>query len=63
MFTEYPPKRIDMEHPDMATLPYEHVPLPTETKRQIYREHCRGDSADGAGPAVLPDRYHRLPHH
>ena len=45
MFTEYPPKRIDMEHPDMATLPYEHVPLPTETKRQIYREHRRGDSA------------------
>ena len=54
MFTEYSPKRFDLEHADMAPFPCNRGPLPTETKRQIYQEHCRGDSA-----AALAQRFCR----
>ena len=30
----------------MAIFPQFHRPLPTETKRQIFQQHCRGDSAE-----------------
>ena len=38
--------RFDREHPDTAIFPYNHGPLPSETKRQVYQEHCRGESIE-----------------
>ena len=40
----------------MAIFPYNHGPLPTETKRQVYQEHRRGEPVEAwpggsAGPA------------
>ena len=43
MVTEHPLKRFNLEDPDMAIFPNNRVPLPIETKRQIYREYRRGD--------------------
>ena len=42
----YTLKRFDLEHPEMAIFPHLHQPLQTETKRQIFQQHRRGDSAE-----------------
>ncbi|MGA2033276.1 MAG: sigma-70 family RNA polymerase sigma factor [Thermoguttaceae bacterium] len=42
----YTLKRFDQEHPDMAIFPYNHGPLRSETKRQIFQQHRRGESAE-----------------
>jgi RNA polymerase primary sigma factor/RNA polymerase sigma factor len=42
----YTLKRFDLERPDMAIFQHLHPSLPTETKRQIFQQHCRGESAE-----------------
>ena len=37
-------KHFDVEHPDTAIFPYNHGPLQSETKRQVYQQYRRGDS-------------------
>ena len=38
--------RFERTRPDMAIFPRLHQPLQTETKRQIFQQHRRGDSAE-----------------
>ena len=42
----YTLKRFGLERPDLAIFPHSRQPLPIETKRQIFQQHCRGDSAE-----------------
>ena len=42
----YTLKRFNMKRPDMAIFPRLHHPLQAETKRQIFQQHCRGESAN-----------------
>ena len=42
----YTLKQFDLEHPDAAVFPRLRRPPQPETKRQIFQQHCRGDSVD-----------------
>jgi len=42
----YTLNRYDREHPDEAIFPYNHGPMPSDTKRQIVEEHQRGEAVD-----------------
>ena len=44
MIAEYTCKRCG--RPEMALFPPRSQPLPTETKQQIFQQHCRGDSVE-----------------
>jgi RNA polymerase primary sigma factor/RNA polymerase sigma factor len=46
MFTEYTRNRFDLERREVAILPHDRGPLPAETKRQVYLEHCRGKTVE-----------------
>jgi RNA polymerase primary sigma factor/RNA polymerase sigma factor len=42
----YTLKRFGLKRPDMAIFPHFHQPLKIETKRQIFQQHCRGESVE-----------------
>lgn len=42
----YTLKHFDQTHPDLAVFPDSHGPLRLETKRKIYQQYHRGDSAE-----------------
>lgn len=42
----YTIKQFDHDHPEMAIFPDNHGPLRSETKRKIYQQYRRGESAD-----------------
>lgn len=42
----YTLKQFDQEHPDLAVFPDSHGPLRMETKRKIYQQFRRGESAE-----------------
>ncbi|MGA2034912.1 MAG: sigma-70 family RNA polymerase sigma factor, partial [Thermoguttaceae bacterium] len=42
----YTLKQFDADHPEIAVFPDSHVPLRLETKRKIYQQFHRGESAD-----------------
>ncbi|MGO9114158.1 MAG: sigma-70 family RNA polymerase sigma factor [Thermoguttaceae bacterium] len=42
----YTLKHFDLKHPEMAIFPYNHAPLPAETKQQVYQEHRRGEPVE-----------------
>ncbi len=43
----YTLRQFDQEHPQMAIFPEARGPLSAETKRKIFQEHQRGESAEG----------------
>lgn len=49
-------EHFDLEHPDMAIFPYHHGPLRTETKREVYHQYRRGESAAALAQRFCPTR-------
>ena len=58
----YTLKHFDLEHPDIAIFLHNHGLSPTEAKREIYRQYCRGDSVPALAQQFCraPSRIYRI---
>jgi RNA polymerase primary sigma factor/RNA polymerase sigma factor len=54
----YTLRHFNLAHPDLAIFPYNDGPLQTDTKRQIFQEYRRGESAEALARRFCQSRTH-----